>query len=114
MIMDQEDYQPQMNKKSIADERKVNCWFNEPEFLDHDKTSWPSHTTFKISSDNPEVKRKVIASTTSVDIKIPLCLLEERISLCFKLRRIVAKPLFWKKEPHLPVRDLPLNHQPTQ
>ena len=99
---------------SITDEPKINRWFNGPDFLRHDETSWPIHTTIDVSPDDPEVKKKVIVSTTSVDIKSPLCILEERISSWFKLRRIVAKLLFWKKEPHLPINDLPLNHQPTQ
>ena len=99
---------------STTDEQKINRWFNGPEFLRHDETSWPNHTTFEVSPDDPEVKKKVIVSTTSVDIKSPLSLLEERISSWFKLRRIVAKLLFWKKKPHLPVRNLSSNHQPTQ
>ena len=72
-------------------------WFQGPEFLLHNETSWPAERTEAITDEDPEVKHLLIVNRITENYGM-LSYLTERISGWKKLKKIVAIMIQYKQK----------------
>ena len=95
-------------------EQTVHLWLNGPSFLWQNSEDWRSKkTTFKVGSQDPEIKH-IKCATTSVEVKVSNECLEalvSRISDWNKLKRILGYVLLFTQKCRLnPAKRLSVNH----
>ena len=71
-------------------------WFQGPEFLLHNETSWPAERTEAITDEDPEVKHLIV--NRIAENYGMLSYLTERISGWKKLKKIVAIMIQYKQK----------------
>ena len=72
-------------------------WFQGPEFLLHNETSWPAERTEAITDEDPEVKHLLNVNRITENYGM-LSYLTERISGWKKLKKIVAIMIQYKQK----------------